>query len=211
MGSTLPDLGPEVFERRLRDCTSVDFSPEAAARLYEHYRELRRWNPRLSLVGPGTAEFVVERHYGESLAALELIRPGRQRVLDVGSGGGFPGMVLASVRQELEVYLLEPRRRKWAFLRSAARRASLSCVCLNARVDTALPRELPGQVDLSLVRALKLNRLQLEAIGQKMSQGSSLLSWTGSSEPLIPSGFTRGRELALAGPGVGRIVELTKG
>jgi len=55
------------------------------------------------------------------LPLLPLLGPGR--LLDVGSGNGSPGLVLALLRPELEVTLLEPRARRWAFLREAARSA----------------------------------------------------------------------------------------
>jgi 16S rRNA (guanine527-N7)-methyltransferase len=55
------------------------------------------------------------------LPLLPLLAPGR--LLDVGSGNGSPGLVLALLRPELEVTLLEPRARRWAFLREAARAA----------------------------------------------------------------------------------------
>ena len=56
---------------------------------------------------------------GDVLPAVGLA--GRGRLLDVGSGNGSPGLVLALLRPELEVTLLEPRQRRWAFLREAAR------------------------------------------------------------------------------------------
>ncbi len=55
------------------------------------------------------------------LPAVELLEPGT--VLDVGSGNGSPGLVMALLRDDLEVTLLEPRTRRWAFLREAARRS----------------------------------------------------------------------------------------
>ena len=68
---------------------AADVSDGALDRLWLHYQELRRWNPTLSLVGPGTAGEIVERHYGEALAALPLLRPGPQVVIDAGSGAGM--------------------------------------------------------------------------------------------------------------------------
>jgi 16S rRNA (guanine527-N7)-methyltransferase len=56
-------------------------------------------------------------------------------LLDVGSGNGSPGLVLALVRDDLEVTLLEPRARRWAFLREAARAAGRSVRVLRLRHD----------------------------------------------------------------------------
>lgn len=69
------------------------------------------------------------------LPAVELLEPGT--VLDVGSGNGSPGLVMALLRDDLEVTLLEPRTRRWAFLREAARRCGPGRVrVLRGRHDT---------------------------------------------------------------------------
>jgi 16S rRNA (guanine527-N7)-methyltransferase len=63
--------------------------------------------------------------------------PEEGTLLDVGSGNGSPGLVIALLREELEVTLLEPRTRRWAFLREAARRAGRPDVrVLRVRHDT---------------------------------------------------------------------------
>ncbi|HUF78495.1 MAG TPA: RsmG family class I SAM-dependent methyltransferase, partial [Thermoanaerobaculia bacterium] len=80
----------------------VPVVPATLAALYAHYQELRRWSPALSLIGPAAAGDVVERHYGESLAGVPLLPAGARVLVDVGSGAGFPGFVLAAACPELE-------------------------------------------------------------------------------------------------------------
>ena len=82
--SEIQRLSPEPLDDR-----SIDA-------LFAHYRELALWNRRTNLIGPGTAGEILARHYGESLAALPLIPAGARRGLDLGSGAGFPGIVLAA-------------------------------------------------------------------------------------------------------------------
>lgn len=208
MGAVLPDLGFETFRARLVACSPLDLGPSTVEALFLHYRELRRWNPRLSLVGPGTAEAVVERHYGESLAALPLIGRGPRRLVDVGAGAGFPGWVLAAARPELEVYLVESRQKKWSFLRTVSRGASLSCHCLNARVEAALPEEFPRGIDLVTVRAVKLASEQMVALADRMNPGGAFLLWAGRQVPDLPEGFERGRSRRLGGSENLRILEI---
>jgi len=77
------------------------------------------WNERTNLTGARTSEERVDVLVADAWAARSVIAPGR--LLDVGSGNGSPGLVLALVRPDLTVTLLEPRSRRWAFLREAVR------------------------------------------------------------------------------------------
>ena len=70
---------------------------------------------------------------GDVLAAAALPAPGS--LIDVGSGNGSPGLVFALLRDDLEVTLLEPRARRWAFLREGARAAGRSVRVLRVRHD----------------------------------------------------------------------------
>ena len=70
---------------------------------------------------------------GDVLPAAPLADPGS--LIDVGSGNGSPGLVFALVRDDLEVTLLEPRARRWAFLREAARAAGRPVRVLRLRHD----------------------------------------------------------------------------
>lgn len=72
----------------------------------------------MNLTGARGADERVEILVAPALPLLELVEP---PLLDVGSGGGSPGLVLALLRPELRATLLEPRQRRWAFLREAAR------------------------------------------------------------------------------------------
>ena len=148
---------------------------------------------------------MVERLFAESVAALPLVDESVRQVVDVGSGAGFPGLVLAAARPDLQVLLVEPRVRKWAFLRAAAERASLSCLCLNARVAAVLPSGIPGRIDRVTIRALRLGSAEMRALAERLSERGSFLSW--SSDGHLPAGFEGQRSVSL-GEGRGLIVEL---
>jgi 16S rRNA (guanine(527)-N(7))-methyltransferase RsmG len=202
MGATLPNLDRALFRDRLRACSPRALGAGTEDALWAHYQELRRWNERLSLVGPGTAEDVIERHYGEALAALPLL-DGAATLLDVGSGAGFPGLVLAAALPGLAVTLVEAQERKWAFLAAAARRARLSCNCLNARVSAAL--EMPS-VDVVTWRAV---RLPPPAVAALAASSDRMLLWSGADEPAPPAGWHSARRVSLAGSAARQIVEWT--
>lgn len=167
--------------------------------LFIHYRELVRWNPRLSLVGPGTAEDVVERHYGESLAALRLLPAASGRLADLGSGAGFPGWVLAAARPDWRVTLVEANARKATFLRTAARRAGVSVDVIDGRVDRVLPDGFPRELDHITVRALKLEPGVLSAVAERLRSDGEVLFWVGREAPSVPHDWSLTRELPLPG------------
>jgi 16S rRNA (guanine527-N7)-methyltransferase len=140
----------------------------------------------LSLIGPGTADEVVSRHFGESLAALPLIPGAAREAVDIGSGAGFPGLVLAAARPGLQMTLVEARERKWSFLLAVARKASLPCRCLNVRVQLPLPAGLPERIDVLTARALKLPPEILGALAQRMGPEGRVLLWVGEKDPELP-------------------------
>ncbi|RMH17719.1 MAG: hypothetical protein D6696_14790 [Acidobacteria bacterium] len=199
MASELPAYPFDTFTCHLREMSAVPLSDATLAALYAHYQELRRWNRRLSLIGPGTAGEVLSRHYGESLAALPWLRPEDQVLVDVGSGAGFPGFVLAAARPGLEVYLVESRERKWSFLKSAVRRAeaaqaeqgaassALSCRCINARIERSLPPALPAGIDIVTSRAAGLSPDVLGTFVEHSPQVRFFL-WQGARR-WLPFGF----------------------
>ncbi len=164
----------------------------------------------MSLIGPGTIDEVLARHYGESLAALPLVQPACREIVDLGSGAGFPGLVLAAALPGARVTLIEARQRKWAFLEAAARKAALDCRCLNVRVGTSLPADLAPTIDLVTARALKLPAELLSALGERLSRDGRMLFWVGEEAPEPPQGFELGTEVRIPGSSRRRIVELRR-
>jgi 16S rRNA (guanine527-N7)-methyltransferase len=102
-------------------------------RLAAYLDTLAAWSPRVNLTGARTPEERVRLLVGDVLPAAPLAEPGS--LIDVGSGNGSPGLVFALLRDELQVTLLEPRARRWAFLREAARAAGRGVRVLRLRHD----------------------------------------------------------------------------
>jgi len=209
MSADLPRLDSGEFASGLAAISPEPFPPTVLAALYAHYLELARWNRTLSLIGPGTAEDFLVRHYGESLAALPLV-PEEGELLDLGSGAGFPGLVLAAARPRLAVTLVEARERKWSFLLAAARRASLSCRCLNVRVGVPLPTGLPATLDRVTARALKLDSQLLGSLADRLGPAGSILLWVGDELPDLPPGVAPAASSRLPESVRRRIVELRR-
>jgi len=211
MGAKLPAISRADFEGGIAAVSPEPLTAKAMAALYAHYLELVRWNERLGLIGAGTADEVLVRHYGEALAALPLIPPSARRGVDLGSGAGFPGLVLTAARPDLEMTLVEARERKWSFLVAAARKASLPCRCLNVRVASPLPDGLPESLDLVTVRALRLEVDVLDAFARRLTPGGSMLLWVGARDPELPSRLSPHASRRLIGGERRRILQLQAG
>ncbi len=211
MAANLPAMSRAAFEHGIAAGSPEPLDTRALAALYAHYVELRRWNERLGLIGPGTANEVLVRHYGEALAALPLIPPSARRGVDLGSGAGFPGLVLAAARPGLEMTLVEAKEKKWSFLAIAARKAALPCRCLNVRVASPLPAGLPERIDLMTVRALRLPPDVLEAFASRLTSTGSMLLWVGERDPELPRNLVTHATLRLPGGDRRRILQLVRG
>lgn len=133
---------------------AFDVSRETMARWQAHLALLRKWNPRINLVSRASLDAAWARHIADSAQLWALRPPGARLWLDLGSGAGFPGLVIAAMAAEaapeLAVRLVESDQRKAAFLREAARAAGLTVVVLGERVE-ALP---PQAADVVSARAL---------------------------------------------------------
>ena len=99
--------------------TALGLATPALDRVEAYLDLVARWSPRVNLTGAKSSLERVRLLVAAVLPAREVPAPGR--LIDVGSGNGSPGLVLALLRDDLRAVLLEPRTRRWAFLREAAR------------------------------------------------------------------------------------------
>lgn len=108
----------------------IHLEPEAFERLQVYLAELVKWSRRVNLIARDTPEAqIIEAHFLDSLTLLPLLQEEGQapvHLLDVGSGAGFPGLVLASVLPEARFTLAEPRAKRVSFLRHLIRTLRLT-------------------------------------------------------------------------------------
>jgi 16S rRNA (guanine527-N7)-methyltransferase len=116
--------GRELFLDEMRDLR-VDVSRETRDQFEALVYTLGRWQKAINLVGKTTLEEVWTRHILDSAQLLPLIPKQAKTLVDLGSGGGFPGLVLAALRPDMDVTLIESDARKGAFLGEAGRRMAL--------------------------------------------------------------------------------------
>jgi 16S rRNA (guanine527-N7)-methyltransferase len=116
--------GQDRFLREMREL-GVDVSRETSDQLEALVSTLVRWQKAINLVGRTTIEDVWTRHMLDSGQLAPLIPTEAKSLADLGSGGGFPGLVLAALRPDLDMTLIEVDARKAAFLGEAGRRMEL--------------------------------------------------------------------------------------
>lgn len=102
--------------------------------LYQKY--LEQWQKKINLVSKATLPDVWKRHFEDSLQLLKYIPEQKLNLIDMGSGAGFPGLVLAMARpNQLCVTLVEADQRKSLFLENVSRETKTSVTLLNERIE----------------------------------------------------------------------------
>ena len=130
-----------------------DVSRETFERLEIFSEVLTKWNPKINLVSRKSLEDLWTRHILDSVQVFE-IAPNAKTWLDIGSGGGLPGVIVAILAAEkspeTKVTLMESDQRKCAFLRNAARECSVQVTVKSQRIEGAEPES----ADIMSARAL---------------------------------------------------------
>lgn len=166
------------LERALAD---LEPSPEKLAALVAHWRLVRTWNERTNLTAITSDSDAAWLHYRDSLELVPHLRDGS--IIDIGSGGGFPGIPLA-VWCEVPVCLLEPRRKRATFLRQVVVQLGLVRVEVVEGRSTDPPRRLYDNV---VTRATFSERADLLACRKWLAPEGRLIAMrAGAGEPAAP-------------------------
>ena len=135
---------------------------ESLDKLRQYEALLVKWQKAINLVGPATIPDAWERHFIDSLQLTPLIPAAAKTLYDLGSGAGFPGLVLAMARPELSVTMIESDERKGAFLSAVSHETKTPVTVLSARIERAVA-DLPAP-DIVTARALAALNLLLAYI-----------------------------------------------
>lgn len=145
---------------------TFDVSRETMDRLEVYVSLLEKWNPKINLVANSTLSNTWHRHLADSAQIWALAPEGAKTWLDIGSGAGFPGLVIAAIAAEkapdLAVRLVESDQRKCAFLRTVAREMGVSAKVITKRIEEYEPQN----VDILSARALS-SLIQLLEFAEK--------------------------------------------
>lgn len=147
-----------------------------AIRRLEGWLELhQRWSRRINLTGPADVEELIDRHLLDCAAVLPLLPPGP--LVDVGSGAGLPGLIVAILEPERRVFLLDSLERRCAFLEQAVLTLGLSnASVVNARFEQWQP---PVRLAGVLARAVAPLPKLLAMTAALLADGTPLLAMKG--------------------------------
>jgi 16S rRNA (guanine527-N7)-methyltransferase len=151
-----------------------------AKKMAVHCTELMRWNQKVNLTAITDPMEVAVKHLLDSLAAYHLL-PGDASVLDVGSGGGFPGLVLKIANPGLFVALVDASRKKVSFLKHVIRVLSLTRIeAIHARVGEIVWQEAFAQrFDAAACRAFTSLSGFVEMAAPLVKKGGILVAYKG--------------------------------
>jgi 16S rRNA G527 N7-methylase RsmG len=176
----------EDLRRALGDAAPDELPLEAFPGLERLERLLLRWSAKLDLIGFKTEAERICRYFAEPLAASKWL-PFEGPALDIGSGGGSPGLPFAIARPGLSWTLLEPRRRRRLFLEEAARELPLQNVVVTGERFGTGSEGCWGELAAISVRGVRLTRGDLDVVGRALSVGGRLL-WLSGEDRLREAG-----------------------
>jgi 16S rRNA (guanine527-N7)-methyltransferase len=159
----------------------VAFPDDLLSRVSTYLDLLLRWNTRTNLTGIRSPEEIVTRHFGESFfAAQQILRSGNsaERLADVGSGAGFPGVPIKLWLPELYVCLVESHQKKVTFLRETIRALGISDI----EVKATRAEQISQTFDIVTVRAVERFGRVLPVAAKLLSPGGRLVLLIGEDQ-----------------------------
>ncbi len=176
----------------------VNLSQEQLIMLDKYAEMLVDWNTRMNLTGITDSEGIMTRHFEDSLAMLKYVDlPPNSSVIDVGTGAGFPGMVLKIARPDIQLTLLDSLNKRIVFLDAVAREIHLDVKTLHLRAEEGGKMPLyRGKYDVACARAVSNLRELAEYCIPYVKPGGQFVSMKGPDAA---------EELAQARAGIGTL------
>lgn len=179
---------PEFLDDDLRDLeealASYSFELDDAAheRILLFSRELISWNDRLNLLSRSDAPNVIRKHVAASIGVFLVARPvAGDAWIDVGTGAGFPGLILKILRPDMNMTLLDSARKRCLFLENVLRQLVLGRVpVLPLRVETLVARgDGVGRYQVLTARAVSSLPDTLQGFGPLVAPGGRIITFKG--------------------------------
>lgn len=136
------------------DALGLESPDGAVERFLAYLGEIKKWRRTAALTSLRKDEDIVVRHFLDSCLYLSVLGPGVESIADVGSGAGLPGIPMKIMRPGIKLFLVEPGRKKCAFLRHVKRSLALESVTVvEKRVEDAEGIAVDAAVTRALFKA----------------------------------------------------------
>lgn len=158
----------------------VALTPALAESIRQYMELLLGWNRKINLTTITRPQEILERHFGESMFAVEAASIRTGHLVDVGSGAGFPGLAIKLAVPKLSVALLESNGKKCAFLAEVVRKLGLENVnVVRSRVEDAM---IEAPIEFATCRAVGAMEKIASWGRHALVAGGKLLLWTGAAD-----------------------------
>ena len=193
-----------ALERHLQPF-SIGIEPLAHDRILTFSKELMSWNDRFNLLSRADAPNVIKKHVAASIGVFLVAQPSPwDRWIDVGTGAGFPGLVLKILRPDINMVLLDSARKRCLFLENTIRIMEMAKVpILPLRVETLIARgEMLGAYTVLTSRAVASLTETVSGFGSLVAPGGRIVTfkgpqWLEELESVQASGVLAGTGFAL--------------
>ncbi len=195
-----------------RETITPEFFSQRADEIERYAEILATWGIERGLIGPREGDRIWDRHIANCIPVTTLIPEGAS-VIDIGSGAGLPGIVIALARPDLKVTLLEPLERRVAFLIEVVAELHLPITVLRGRAES-----VKGNFTIVTARAVAPLPKLLPLVWHLVAPKGSLLAMKGESaaEELAETKIKKVakaqiHEISLGSLPLSRVIELSKG
>ena len=188
-------MDAEKIKTRL-EMNGIPFFPELPEKLRIYLSMLLDWNSRMDLIADADEDEIADRHFIDSLIVLKTgLVKGRETLIDVGTGAGFPGMVLAMACPEMQVTLLDAQQKRLGFLQALAEKTeTVNATIIHSRAeDGARKKEMRERYDIAAARAVAPVNTLCEYLLPYVRIGGCALCWKG---PALKDEMDSGRRAA---------------
>lgn len=169
------------FPLHFLEGSPIEIDDTARQRLNTYANLLVEWNEKMNLTAITEPKDVVIKHFLDSLTFFKCAQPQQNaKIIDVGTGAGFPGMVLKIVRPDLNVTLLDGLNKRLVFLNEVAKETGLDVELLHLRAEEGGKKEaLREQYDFACARAVAPLNVLLEYCAPFVKKGGSFIALKG--------------------------------
>jgi 16S rRNA (guanine527-N7)-methyltransferase len=181
------DIGSEAWKKLISSCAEefgVEVSANQMAQFIRFARILCDWNKKINLTAVTDPEEVAIKHFVDSMAVLPFL-PKAERLLDIGSGGGFPGLVLAVFRPDLQITSIDGVRKKISFQQHIIRTLGLKGAhALHIRAESlalANRSSMTNSYDIIVSRALGTLELFVGLALPLLAPGGTIIAYKGTT------------------------------